>query len=68
MWETLVMYSFFLIFMKQVFIFCPDKAFSIIFFSIFHDVESNCFRIDLPIGSAYLLVQLQDSFVIRETK
>lgn len=54
--------------MKQIFIFGTDKAFTVILFSILHDIEANCFWIFIDESSTHFFVHKQYAFVIRKQK
>ena len=54
--------------MKKIIIFGTDKTFTVIFFSVLHDIEANCFGIFIEESSAYFLVHKQYAFVICKLK
>ncbi len=54
--------------MKQIFIFGTDKAFTVIFLSVLHDIEANCFGIFIEESSADFSVHKQYAFVIGKFK
>lgn len=49
---VLFVFIFIFIFMEKILVFCSDKAFAVVFFSIFHDIPCYRFRIDLKVVSA----------------
>ena len=58
----------FIILMKQIFIFGTDKTFTVIFFSVLHDVITYGFGIIIDESSANFLVHKQYAFVIGKLK